>query len=949
MATKAMRTTEPVPNEALPGGKGQFDTATVLTPTHTAELDKVEHDLKFLIACLTEVLTELGEAEIAQHLPWSGERDSAVSSPSPDQLARAYSMAFHLLNMAEENAALQSRRSQEEQHRHAPERGLWGNTLQQLSEASISDKDIATALPHIRVQPVLTAHPTEARRSTVLEHYRALYLLLVKRENSMWTSTEQQAIRDEIKVVLEHIWRTGEIFLDKPAVETELRSILHYLSNVFPEVLPRLDQQLRDAWAQAGFDPALINRPQTLPSLSFGNWVGGDRDGHPFVTADLTEHTLYSLRLNALNILRQELTTLASRLSLSDWLQAPPPALQQRIDQMAQLLGERGAQALQRNPGEPWRQMVNLILARLPIDVSAVGINSLSAAPGSYQVPAEVLDDLELLDASLRQVGGGRLADMDIDPVIRSVQVFGFHLAALDIRQNSRFHDQAMTQLLTASGINGADFAQWDEARRVEFLDQELQSPRPFAQPGMESGAEAEAVISCYRVVAKHIAAYGSEGMGSLIISMTRNLSDLLVVYTLAREAGLVKWTPDGLVCLLPVVPLFETIDDLQRSPAILRSFLNHPMTRRSLAYHAQQAGSSVPVQQVMIGYSDSNKDGGILASQWHLHRAQDLLAEVGREFGVRIRFFHGRGGAVNRGAGPTYRFLSALPHSSLNGDIRMTEQGETIAQKYANLGTATYNLELLLAGATEMTLKHQHTPKLDHPLIPTMEHLAERSWDCYQDLVGADGFITFFRQATPIDAIEASRHGSRPARRTGQASIKDLRAIPWGFSWNQSRFLLTGWYGVGTALQELAEQEPATFAELHKGLHTWPFLNYVLTNVGASLMAADKELMHQYAALVSDSSLRQQMMDKIVPEFDLTQEMLEQLLGMSLSERRPRLHRMLQLREPWLHTLHVQQIELLRQWRQIRLNDNTAAGEQILRQLLLTVNAIAGGMRTTG
>lgn len=315
-------------------------------------------------------------------------------------------MAFQLVNMVEENAAAQQRRQEEVEYGCVQEPGLWAQTLRELAEMGLSQEQIAAALPHIRVLPVLTAHPTEAKRSTVLEHYRALYLLLLKRENPMWTPTEQTAIKEEIKVVLEHLWRTGEIFLDKPDVASEVRSVLHYLSHVFPDVLPRLDLRLRDAWKQMGFDLALINRPERLPHLAFGNWVGGDRDGHPFVTADVTRQTLHSLRLNALQVLRHQLTTLASRLSLSDWLQAPPPALHARIDELMHLLGERGRHAVQRNPGEPWRQMVNLSLARLPIEVSSTDAVQMHEASGCYAVASELLDDLTLLRDSLDEVGG---------------------------------------------------------------------------------------------------------------------------------------------------------------------------------------------------------------------------------------------------------------------------------------------------------------------------------------------------------------------------------------------------------------------------------------------------------------------------------------------------------------------------------------------------------------
>jgi phosphoenolpyruvate carboxylase len=902
------------------------------------ELDKVAGDLRFLMQCFAEVLDELGEHEVARRLPWTGAAVAAVDA-APERTAQAYSIAFQLLNMAEENAAAQHRRAVEIGRGLVSERGLWGHVLAQARREGVPADELLATLERIRVEPVLTAHPTEAKRATVLEHHRALYLLLVKRENRMWTPAEQQQIRDEMKEVLERLWRTGEIFLEKPDVASELRNVVHYLSNVFPEALPMLDRRLERAWAAAGYDPAPLRDAERLPRLAFGDWVGGDRDGHPLVTAEVTRQTLIELRGSALAMLRRQVTALAARLSLSDRLQPAPPALLAQIDAARARLaeqGDRGRAALQRNADEPWRRMMNLVRARLDDDAAG------------YRDAGEMLDDLRAVKSSLDAVGARRLADQELQPLIRSVQTFGFHLAALDVRQNSRFHELALSQLLAAAGLADPAFADWDEARRVEFLDRELGSPRPFARPEVEAGPEAEATLGSHRVLVDHLDRHGAAGLGALIVSMTRSLSDLLVVYVLARETGLAMGTPAGLVCRLPVVPLFETIDDLQRSPAILAAFLDHPMTRRSLEWRRARLGEAEPVQQVMIGYSDSNKDGGILASQWSLYRAQEALVRCGRERGIRIRFFHGRGGTISRGAGPTHRFLGALPATSLNGDLRMTEQGETIAQKYANLITAVYNLELLVAGTAEATLSARRQAAA-HALEAVMDRLVSTSRRAYEGLVGADGFIDFFRGATPIDAIEASKIGSRPARRTGQRTIADLRAIPWVYSWSQSRYFLSGWYGVGSALLELHEAEPASFDALRAAAFEWPPLEYLVTNVSTSVLSADAEVMAAYAGLVDDEVLRARLLGQIRAEFERTQQMLERMFGGALATRRPRIHRMLALRQEGLRVLHGQQIALLRQWRTLQRQGDPEAADRLLPQLLLTVNAIAGGLRTTG
>ena len=899
-----------------------------------ADLIKADHDAEFLLTCFAEVLHELGEADLAGYLglPTTTPTNAPIT---PERAIQAASLSFQLLNMVEENAAAQHRRLRESAEGLNAEVGLWGNTLQSLSQAGFSAEQIAAALGQIQVEPVLTAHPTEAKRATMLEHYRRLYLLLVKRENPMWTPLEQQALRNEIKVELERLWRTGEIFLAKPDVADELRNIIHYLRHVFPASLATLDLRLQQAWQLQGFESSLLAQTAQLPHVQFGTWVGGDRDGHPLVTAAVTRFALQELRRNALDVLHEQLVQLVIKLSLSDRLQSPPDALLAALDSTAAVLGQRGQIALARNPEEPWRQWLNLIIARLPEAGQP-------RQPWQYRSSSEIVADLQFLAEQLNAVGAQRLALNDLQPVIRSVQSLGFHSAVLDIRQNSKFHDLAIEQLLQAADFSDYHFSRWPEAQRLELLNRELQSARPFAHPNLELGNEASAVRDCYRVLADEIAQHGTAGLGSLIISMTRSLSDLLAVYLLAREAGLLQVTEAGLACVLPVVPLFETIEDLEISPDILDAFLAHPVSQASRSLR------QTSVQQVMVGYSDSNKDGGILASLWSLYRAQGTLAAVGAKHNVRVRFFHGRGGTISRGAGPTHRFLNALPAAALAGDLRMTEQGETIAQKYANQITAVYNLELMVAGVTEATLLGSQRDQTPHSLAPTMDALTAYSRQCYESLIQTPGFIQFFGQATPIDVIEQGKIGSRPARRTGQRTLGDLRAIPWVFSWSQARFFLSGWYGVGSGLAWLAEQHPDQFDQLKQAAFEWYPLKYLLTNVSTSLLSADLATMQAYSQLVEDSAVREPIMAAIEAEFKQTQQQLELIFGGSLAERRPRIYRMLQGRQGRLQQLHQQQINLLHTWRSLP-SEQIAEREQLLTQLLLTVNAIASGLRTTG
>ena len=475
---------------------------------------------------------------------------------------------------------------------------------------------------------------------------------------------------------------------------------------------------------------------------------------------------------------------------------------------------------------EAFRQFVGLMLTKLPVELQRGHATQLWDSTGSYVHSSQLVEDLHLLKQALIDYGAKTIAYHDVINAIRIVQTFGFHLAAVDIRQNSAFHERAMEQILKASMLESTDYASWSEQERLRFINRELASPRPFTSPKTQLGGQAEDLLGYCRTVEEHTSRYGLNCIGSYIVSMTRSLSDLLVVYLFAREAGLTERTDDGLCCKIPVVPLLETIEDLEHGPEILRDFLNHPFTRRSLKFQQSIHKQQQLEQQVMVGYSDSNKDGGILTSQWNLYKAQYKLAQVGNDLGIKITFFHGKGGTISRGAGPTHYFIHALAPFSLRGSIRLTEQGETISQKYANKVNAAYNIELLVANSLYKTMADRKNSQY-HPLAQCLDQLAEVSRNEYENLMREDGFITFFRQATPIDAIETCKIGSRPAKRTGKATVEDLRAIPWVFAWSQSRFNMTGWFGAGTAFDQMKKDTRISTRNLRKRSSLTPFIRY--------------------------------------------------------------------------------------------------------------------------
>lgn len=897
---------------------------------------RIDAELAELLSILREVLQTLGEEKLVEAF-FADQPEDAPLAPGAGQV---FSLAFQLLNMVEEKIAAEYRSERESRHGITRERGLWGSYLAELPKlAGTNDRhealqNLGQVLRELRVDPVLTAHPTEAKRLAVLEQHRALFQLLQAREQARG-ETAQKRWRGEVAAALERLWRTGETHVRRPRVEDERKNLFHYLTDVFPAAVQELDARLECALDETGYPARPFLEENGWPLLRFGTWVGGDRDGHPFVNAQVTRETLSDLRVGALRLLRRELTRLQETMSLSPWQQQPP----------ASLLDVFGVPP-ESERVEPWRWFVQRMLDRLPDSAARIATLPL------YSQPTELLADLDALAAGLDEIGAARLAHHDVHPVRRLVETFGFHLACLDIRQNSRFHRLALGQLMNACGLDGTGFIEtWSETQRLAFLEKELESTRPFLPAGeLPADSEAAAVLECYAVLREEIRAHGQAGLGSLIVSMTTGAADLFTVYLLAREAGLCRYQQGLLACSLVVVPLFETLADLEAAPAILHQFLAHPVTKATLEWQQERRKARQPEQQVMVGYSDSCKDAGILASQWALHRAQTALTQVGQAFNTRLCFFHGRGGTVSRGAGPTHRFLEAMPHGTLSGSIRLTEQGETIAQKYANPPTAVFNLELLVAGVVATTLEHRTEPaprSTAEAASALMDRLAKASQSAYQLLLRHPNFLAFYRAATPIDALELCQIGSRPSRRTGTASLADLRAIPWVFSWNQARFYIPGWFGVGTALSSLSEEENSF---LREELHRWPFLHYALTNVESSLTSADPDLMGAYAALVPDAQIRKELLDLILTEFFRTKSALEALYGSPLNERRPRMAKTLALRARPLRRLHLQQIELLRAWREEC--STLAANVQPLSlppELLLSINAIASGLRTTG
>ncbi|MDT0690400.1 phosphoenolpyruvate carboxylase [Salegentibacter sp. F188] len=888
--------------------------------TTPGAFSKIWEDMDFLTNCFRQVLDELGEHELVNLLSRDGhKKDIPDDVKLEEKQIQVLSIYLQLMNLVEENAAVQYRRKLADGKGMQAIRGSWSETFNRWKSQGLSQDQMQEILQKISVTPVLTAHPTEAKRISILELHREIYLNLTKLENTTFSSSERKIIGNDIMTLLERWWRTGEVYLEKPTVEKERKNIIHYLSRVFPLALKKTDIQLRQSWLEMGFDPEKL----TYPRLQFGSWVGGDRDGHPYVTSSITNSTLKEQRKVALELIHDQLLELVSHLSFSQIRNPIPKTLSTAINEKITLLGEAGKKASERNPYEPWRQFLALILLQLRNTMKDQG----SIQP-VYKSPIDLQEDIQILKDSLLEIGAKRIVQDLIFPTERALQSFGFHLARLDIRQNSEFHDKAMEQILKATYPDLPEYGTWDEEKKINFLTEELKTTRPFAIDGTSFGPEADKVLDCYRVVRKHTEKYGPQGIGSFIISMTRSLSDLLLVYVFMREAGLDSNT-------FQVVPLFETIDDLLASSEVMESFLKHPAYRRS------EDG----VQEVMLGYSDSNKDGGIIASRSHIYQAEEALTKTAEENNVRFKFFHGIGGTISRGGGKYHRFLESMPSGSLTGEMKLTVQGETISQQFANLLTAGYNLEMLLSG-TALQTGYSCFPQstADYP-VAALQKLAQFSKEKYQDLISHPSFLEFYGDATPIDVLELSKIGSRPARRTGTRTLGDLRAIPWVFSWSQSRFNITGWFGIGYALSKLKEEDNNSHKQLKEFAEKWPLLRYVLIQVETNLMNASPSIMSLYADLVKDENVRKEFNNIIKSEHTESLNQIGAMFETSREERRQSLLDNLNRREDALLALHRLQIKNLDLWR-----DSKDQGESYLVTLLLEITtALASGLKNTG
>lgn len=854
--------------------------------------------------------------------------DNLLSRLSPREtltVIRAFSYFSHLANIAEDRHHVRRRSAHELDSE--PQEGSLAHSFKLLGGAGVGAQAIECALLRSYVSPVLTAHPTEVQRKSTLDAERALALLLAERDN---LRTERALARNEaeLRSRIVQLWQTRILRTEKLTVADEIENALSYYTSTFLTEIPELYAQLED----------LLGRP-VAPFFRMGNWIGGDRDGNPNVDGATLETAVKRHAEVVLRHYLREVHDLGAELSISVTLTPATERLLQLADQSNDDSKHRS--------DEPYRRALTGIYSRLAATLKALtdteALRHAVAPSTPYASSSEFLGDLVTIRDSLASHHGAAMIRFRLAPLIRAVQVFGFHLATTDLRQSSDRHEATIAELLAAARIVH-NYASLPEPDKRAVLLAQLQEPRSIRVRGISYSQETAGELAIFEAAERLRRNFGAETIRHYIISHTESVSDLLEVMVLQKECGMMLGTLASAESSrarldLIVVPLFETIEDLRAAEAIMQELYELPGIEALI----RNSGS---VQDIMLGYSDSNKDGGYLTSNWELYRASTALARVfARKPGLTMRLFHGRGGTVGRGGGPSYQAILAQPPGTVRGQLRLTEQGEVINAKYANPEIGRRNLETLMAAVLEATLLLEgSTPATE--FLDAAESLSRSSMAAYRKLVyETPGFTDFFFAATPISEIAALNIGSRPASRKSSRRIEDLRAIPWGFSWGQSRITLPGWFGFGSAVAEfVASDRDSHIALLRRMNSEWSFFRAVLSNLDMVLAKADLGVARRYVGLVPDRALAESLLAAIEGEWERTAEAIALVTGTTqrLADN-PSLARSIAHRFAYIAPLNHLQVELLRRWRSGQTDDDARTG------ILISINGIAAGLRNTG
>lgn len=889
--------------------------------------------------------------------------DFATAMP----ILKAFTTYFQLINLAEMREIVRVNRRRAADCGPEPRSESVRDAVRALKSSGMTAQDVRALIGSLSIELVFTAHPTESKRRSVQQKLHRLAACLARLEASNRSETENRVAQAEIVAETEMLWQTDEVRQRRLTVLDEARNVLFYFGQTLFEVTPRLYDDLRAALSEYYPGEAF-----EIPSfLQYGSWVGGDRDGNPTITL---EHTAEILRLQkevALTKYIPAIRGLSDRLSQSRLYVGISDELEESIAADTKRLPQVAAEAAGRSATEPYRRKMEFIWERLR-RTSRLNAESahrrISADSSAYSGPAELLDDLAIVERSLRANHGRFAADYAVTPLATQVRLFGFHLAALDIRDHKTKYLSAVAAVL---GRIGVDWNALSESEKVEVLEREIANPRPLIAADLDYDADTNETLGLLRLARRMKREVGPESIGSFILSMASTVSDVLAVLLLAKEAGLAALTfsplPNearagsgegaGVRSDVDVVPLFETIEDLENAPDVLDTLLRNPVYRQNISARGD-------MQEVMVGYSDSNKDGGYLTACWKLYVAQTKLAEVAERHGVALRIFHGRGGAIGRGGGPANKAIIAQPPGTIHGRIKITEQGEVIAARYFDQEIAYRNLEQIvhavLTASTQTSHPGQIAPRPEW--ARAMEAASTAAFAAYRGLVYDDPeFIRFFVEATPIGELAQLNIGSRPPKRTASDRIEDLRAIPWVFSWMQSRFTLPGWFGVGAGLGAFADESAENLDTLRRMYREWPFFTTTLDNTEMSLAKADMDIAERYVSLVRDKSAGERIFARIKAEYDASVRVVCAITQSdALLDKNPVLQKSIRLRNPYVDPLSYLQVELLRRLRALP----SAAGDEIdedwrsiihsqrqdlLSAVLLSINGVAAGMKNTG
>jgi len=860
------------------------------------------------------------------------ELEEILNGLSPAQtveVVRAYSYFSHLANMAEDQHHIRRTRAHE-MAGSPPRNGTIAKAFERAISEGATPETLTKFFNEANIGAVLTAHPTEVRRQSTMRREIAMAELLSRRDQGGWTREEETDINDKLKRAVMILWQTNMLRQTKLTVLDEVSNGLSYYDHTFFKELPKLYTAIEDDLAKMSDDKHVaINS-----FLKTGAWIGGDRDGNPFVNSDVMAGAMRRQSVKVMEFYLEQLHKLGGELSLS--IRIVP------VSDELKALAEKSGDTSPHRDTELYRRAIVGMYNRLSATLRKIDKTKTARAPLAkakpYENNQEVIADLDIIRNSLIENGSEFLTRGRLRHLRRALDVFGFYLASLDMRQNSDVHERLAGEMFEAV-MPGLDYAGLSEDKRVDLLVKELENHRPLLRRDMTYSEEAEKELGIFKMAKKIKDRYGNGAIRNSIISNAQSASDLLELAVILKQANLVS--PEG-ETTMHLIPLFETIGDLQACPEIMDRLLSIPQYRRLV-------DSMGGVQEIMLGYSDSNKDGGFITSGWELYKAEIKLIELFRKHGVKLRLFHGRGGTVGRGGGPSYDAILAQPNGAVNGQLRLTEQGEIISSKYTNPELGRRNLEILAAATLEASILQDVRPEPDESYLDAMDDISLAAFNKYRDLVYDDPeFVDYFWNATVINEISGLNIGSRPASRKKTRAVEDLRAIPWVFSWSQCRLMVPGWYGFGTAVKNFVDKNgDVGMNRLREMFKTWQFFQAQLSNMDMVLAKINMGIAQRYADLVPDEKLGKRIFKKISDEWQLTIDMLFAITGQErLLESNPLLERSIQNRFPYLDPINHLQVELMRKY---RAQDEEEQDEKILRGLQLTINGISAGLRNSG